>query len=59
MIRIMLGSLSHADMIVLRDCLMKGYMEASERERYQQRNAISKDFANCLSWLEDQIAKTE
>lgn len=59
MIRIMLGSLSHADMILLRDCLMKGYMEASERERFTQRNAISKNFANCLSWLEDQIAKAE
>lgn len=59
MIRIMLGNLGRPDMILLRDCLMKGYTEAIDREKYLQRNAISKDFANCLSWLEDQIAKTE
>lgn len=59
MIRIMLGNLGRSDMILLRDCLMKGYTEAIDLEKYLQRNAISKDFANCLSWLEDQIAKTE
>lgn len=59
MIRLMIGNMGHADMILLRDCIMKGYIEAIDREKYLQRNLISKDFANCLSWLEDQIAKTE
>lgn len=59
MIRLMCKNLGHADLLLLRDCLMKGYIEATDHERYTQRNIISKDFANCLSWLEDQIAKEE
>ena len=59
MIRLMIGNMGHAEMILLRDCIMKGYIEATERERFTQKNLISKDFANCIAWLEDQIAKAE
>lgn len=59
MIRLMIGNLGHAEMILLRDCIMKGYIEAADRERFTVSNVISKDFANCISWLEDQIAKSE
>ena len=59
MIRLMIKTWSKADKIVLRDALANAYKFLLDSHPYYEdgANCITKAFANCISWLEDDIAK--
>lgn len=59
MIRLMIKNWSRADKIILRDAMVKAYQTTLETHPYFEdgANCITKALANCISWLEDDIAK--
>lgn len=58
MIRLMLKGWSREDKILLCIVLEQAYASVVISHK-RAGSAISKALANCLSWLEDDIAKTE
>lgn len=55
----MINNWSKADKIILRDTLVCAYKFLLDSYPYYEdgANCITKAFANCISWLEDDIAK--
>ena len=59
MIRLMIKNWSRADKIVLRNALVSAYKFVLDTYPYYEdcANLITKALSNCISWLEDDIAK--
>lgn len=58
MIRLMIRNWTREEKILLCTILEEAYYNLVVRDG-QVGTLVSKAFANCLSWLEDDIAKTE